>query len=547
MMGWLADTLLYTGVLIALVLLVRQSVARHFGPQMAYALWALPLLRFIMPPLILPAEFSPASVDTASGLAGSGVENSGAGLIDTAFIAGVPKAAVSAPDAVPYLQGALLSEIVLLLWLSGAAVFLVWRAWTYRQMRADLLDDARPVGEAGAVRLVETPAVSAPVAFGVSDKVVALPMEFMGMENRTARDMAIEHELAHHRGWDLLANMLAQPILALHWFNPLAWLGWRAMRRDQEAACDARVMAARPAWEKAAYGQVIAGFAAGSRLALAAPMACPILGEKSIIHRLRSLNRLDISAPRRWAGRVLLGSAALALPLTASISYAEPVLDVPVVASVAPETVNPPAPAVPVPVGAPLAPPAVPLVPEPPAVPAVPTPPQAFSFGRAVAAPDHAGLRLQRASLTDEIRQARSIGQQFFVIRAGADATGDTEFVPADMDFDVALEFIAQEDDAQVLVDCGGETVAFSIMDERALEQSVEACNRKALNSAREALRAARNAVLADEHVPADLRDEIAQDLEKELRALEQESEPLRISACDKAQLPSQKSRTVSV
>ena len=34
----------------------------------------------------------------------------------------------------------------------------------------------------------------------------------------------------------IVANFAAQPLLALHWFNPIAWLGWRAMRRDQEAA-----------------------------------------------------------------------------------------------------------------------------------------------------------------------------------------------------------------------------------------------------------------------------------------------------------------------
>ena len=39
MIDWLIDTTLYTGLLIALVLLVRRPVARWFGPQLAYALW----------------------------------------------------------------------------------------------------------------------------------------------------------------------------------------------------------------------------------------------------------------------------------------------------------------------------------------------------------------------------------------------------------------------------------------------------------------------------------------------------------------------------
>ena len=43
----------------------------------------------------------------------------------------------------------------------------------------ELLADAVPVGQAGRVRLVETPLAPSPVAFGVIDKVVALPPAFM--------------------------------------------------------------------------------------------------------------------------------------------------------------------------------------------------------------------------------------------------------------------------------------------------------------------------------------------------------------------------------
>ena len=39
---------------VALVLLLRRPVARHFGPEAAYALWAVPAARLILPPLTLP-------------------------------------------------------------------------------------------------------------------------------------------------------------------------------------------------------------------------------------------------------------------------------------------------------------------------------------------------------------------------------------------------------------------------------------------------------------------------------------------------------------
>ena len=36
MMDWLSDTLVMTTALMLLVLLIRQPVARHFGPSVAY-------------------------------------------------------------------------------------------------------------------------------------------------------------------------------------------------------------------------------------------------------------------------------------------------------------------------------------------------------------------------------------------------------------------------------------------------------------------------------------------------------------------------------
>lgn len=302
MIGWLLDTFVATGLLIALVLVLRGPVSRHFGPQVAYALWALPFLRLLIPPLILPAHMAPEPVSTG------------------AAEAVVAQAGSQAGDS--WLSIVLFAALAV--WLGGAALFLVSRCRSYRQMRRWLLAGARPVGEIGTIRMVESPALSAPVAFGVFDRVIALPMDFMAMEDRNARDLAIEHELAHHRGHDLLANILAQPLLALHWFNPLAWRAWRAMRRDQEAACDARVMARREPWERAKYGRLIASFAVGSQLSLAAPMACPMRGEKSVIHRLRSLANVEVPLRRRLVGWALLAGGVLALPLSASVSYAEP-------------------------------------------------------------------------------------------------------------------------------------------------------------------------------------------------------------------------------
>lgn len=298
-MSWLVDTLVTTGALIALVLVLRRPVARLFGPGIAYALWLLPLLRLALPPLVLPAPATPLT-----------------------YVASADAVTRSGAAAVNAQASAVLLPALMALWLGGAVLFLGWRFGSYLRMRQRVLRAARPVATVGAIRVVESAQVAMPVAFGVFDKVVALPAGFLAGTDPLSRDLALAHELEHHAGRDLAVNFAMQPLLALHWFNPLAWSGWKALRRDQEAACDARVLAGRDAATRAAYGRLIADFARGPQPALASPMACAVLAEKTIVHRLRSLTMSDLSQRRRLAGRLLIAAGVLALPLTASISYA---------------------------------------------------------------------------------------------------------------------------------------------------------------------------------------------------------------------------------
>ena len=283
----------------------------------------------------------------------------------------------------------------LTIWLVGAAVFLTKRYALYFAMRRELMRGSAVVGVRGRVRLIESPATASPVAFGVFDKVIALPEGFMAQTEETRRDLALEHELAHHRARDLLANAIVQPLFALHWFNPLGWVGWRAMRRDQEAACDARVVERCDARLRETYASTIASFATRSdrraSLALAAPMACPVLGDKSIIHRLRSLTMSDVSPRRRIAARVLTIGALAALPLTASISYAETAMGKEV-----PEAPEPPA--------APAAPtaPEAPVAPEAPLAPVAPAAPDHVLTIRDEAGGESRTIEVERKVVTDD-------------------------------------------------------------------------------------------------------------------------------------------------
>ncbi|MPS67053.1 MAG: antirepressor regulating drug resistance protein [Novosphingobium sp.] len=364
MIEWLTDTLVMTGALMALVLLVRRPVSRWFGPAAAYALWALPVLRLVLPPLALPRGLFTRPDIVVEQTTANALPAVDAALANaTAPIAG-PVADAGASVPVAAIEPGVLAQIpwgnlAIAIWLAGAVIFLVLRVRNYRLMKQELLADARQVARAGDIRIVETPAAGAPLAFGVTDRVVALPRGFLATVDSESSDFAIAHELEHHAGNDLLALMVLQPLFALHWFNPLGWAAWRALRADQEAACDARVMSGCNREMRARYGRVIASFAAGTRLTLAAPIAGTLAGEKPIIQRLKALASAEVSPARRVVARSLFAFAIVSVPCTATVTYA---------AMEEPEA--PPAPEMPA---------AEPAAPRAPVVPDAPAEPQAAS------------------------------------------------------------------------------------------------------------------------------------------------------------------------
>src|SRR3569623_759999 len=166
---------------------------------------------------------------------------------------------------------------------------------------------------AEGVHVIETGAARGPLAFGIWRRYVAFPRDFVERYAADARDLALAHELGHHARGDLLANWAALVVLALHWFNPVAWRAFRAFRADQEIANDARVLAGRDPVTRHLYACAIVKAAHGG----AVSAACHLHTIEDLKGRLRKLTTNRPSRARLIGGVgviALLTPAGLATP-----------------------------------------------------------------------------------------------------------------------------------------------------------------------------------------------------------------------------------------
>ena len=141
---------------------------------------------------------------------------------------------------------------VLFAWLAGVAV--VALRWVFGVIGAwRLVQNAEPIYDLDwlelkeriafgmdldrPVRLLRSDRVSVPIAGGIFDPVVVLPSEADTWDDER-REVVLTHELAHIVRWDCLTQTVAQGAAAIHWFNPLVWVGYRRFMLEREHACD---------------------------------------------------------------------------------------------------------------------------------------------------------------------------------------------------------------------------------------------------------------------------------------------------------------------
>lgn len=348
MIEWIVSS----AVLILVIIILRQLLKGKISLQLQYALWAIVLVR-----LLVPVSFGQSKLSVQNAVqAGQAIQTVQGESAEPPSITidippsradyvppdlsvvepdpGLPKAEQEQQyeqnkqqwqdimDAdweeykAEHTRYVTLSvpDILRVLWLAGiAAVALVFLISNLRFGRR--LRRSRQVLAADCpLPVYLSEAVETPCLFGLFRPAIYVTSGVAGDE--AALSHVLAHETTHFRHWDHLWAVLRCVCLAVHWYNPLVWLAASLSRRDAELACDDGAIRRIGEGERAAYGRTLIGLTCAHRSNLLHTATTMTGSKKSIKERIVLIAKKPKMAVYTLIAVILIAAIAVGCTFT---------------------------------------------------------------------------------------------------------------------------------------------------------------------------------------------------------------------------------------
>ena len=277
------EILLTSSVLILAVLLLRRAFRDRISRRAQYVLWALVLVRLLVPVSLPGADFSvlsaaepvgrtvterleqreiyrvplaPSPMGTAPQVTSPAPQIEGGGS---------PSGEAAAPSggeeafSYPVIRERVVTaaDLLTVLWLIGIAAMAVWFLATNLRFWQKLRRTRAPYAAENCrypVYLVEA-GLPSPCLFGPVRPAIYLTPAVVASPERLRHVLA--HETAHARHLDPLWSLLRSVCLAVYWFDPLVWIAAAVSKADGELACDEAAIQALGEGERIPYGKTL--------------------------------------------------------------------------------------------------------------------------------------------------------------------------------------------------------------------------------------------------------------------------------------------------
>ncbi len=266
-MAWI----LSSSVLICVVLLIRRLTLGRISMRLRYALWALVLVRLLVPfsfgstpvSIMNTAQQVPVIQDAQVLHDIQHIEHSPSGTVEGYhrgdYMADFPTviAEQKSEEEFSRMSAVLhLRDMLLPLWRVGALVLASAFLLINLRFRATLRKTRTRLEAADfPLPVYVTDNVETPCLFGLLRPTVYVTPEVAS--DPQALHYALEHELTHFYQGDFVWSILRCVCLCLHWFNPLVWLAVKLSRQDAELSCDEGTIRRLGESHRVAYGNTL--------------------------------------------------------------------------------------------------------------------------------------------------------------------------------------------------------------------------------------------------------------------------------------------------
>ncbi len=277
------DWIISSSVLILVLIALRYTLRGRISLRLQYALWALALVRLLIPlhfgstglsvnnlseaVRVQPAvqrvlEVGRTAISTQSfdSAYAQVVEEYNARGVDVSQLEGSELEALDY-EAYDRMNGPSVSEllgrIARCVWLSGiaaAGLCLLISNLRFAVMLRKTRHECVGVSYT-PLRVYVSDAVETPCLFGLFKPSIYITSEVM--ESETVLRHVLEHEMTHFYHGDHIWAMMRCLCLIIHWYHPLVWLAGTLSQRDAELACDEGTIQRIGEGERISYGSTL--------------------------------------------------------------------------------------------------------------------------------------------------------------------------------------------------------------------------------------------------------------------------------------------------
>ena len=264
---------------VILIVIAARLILKRAPKVFSYALWAIVLIRLLIP-VSIP---SPVSVIPDTPAASGAVINSALPEIEFETLRDreqnyYESQNTSPEDVQVYVSRTMEPMVYLsLAWIVGIAGMLLYSGISYLKIRKKV---RIAVPLRSNIWIADD--IKSPFVIGFLKPKIYLPNNLGEQE----QEYIILHEQHHIRRLDHVIKTLAFLALTIHWFNPLVWIAFVLACKDMEMSCDEAVIRKIGENVRADYSASLLTLATGHRIIAGTPLA---FGEGDTKGRIRNL------------------------------------------------------------------------------------------------------------------------------------------------------------------------------------------------------------------------------------------------------------------